>query len=227
MQTELFSETFPLFEAADDETLEWLLSVAVEDDYPADRLVLPEDAWGNAVYFILSGWVKIRYLRDRKPIVLDILGQGDFFGEMAILDESPRDLEVVACTTVRLLSVPAQRFIQFLFKDSQLHHRMLQLTVKRLRQNNQRLQLLQETPTVRIANILINLAENYGNSTDAGLEIFNFPIEDIADLANVDETEAAKVMEKLHEKGWLQIDVKDRVINLPNPKQIVQLVGGR
>jgi CRP/FNR family transcriptional regulator, cyclic AMP receptor protein len=227
MQTELFSETFPLFEAADDETLEWLLSVAVEDDYPADRAVLVEEAWGNAVYFILSGWVKIRYLRDHKPIVLDILGQGDFFGEMAILDESPRDLEVVACTPVRLLSVPAQRFIQFLFKDSQLHHRMLQLTVKRLRQNNQRLQLLQESPTVRIANILINLAENYGNSTDAGLEIFNFPIGDIADLANVDQTEAVKVIEKLHEKGWLQIDVRDRVINLTNPKQIVQLVGGR
>jgi CRP/FNR family transcriptional regulator, cyclic AMP receptor protein len=227
MQTELFSETFPLFEAADDETLEWLLSVAVEDDYPADRTVLVEEAWGNAVYFILSGWVKIRYLRDHKPIVLDILGQGDFFGEMAILDESPRDLEVVACTPVRLLSVPAQRFIQFLFKDAQLHHRMLQLTVKRLRQNNQRLQLLQESPTVRIANILINLAENYGSSTDAGLEIFNFPIGDIADLANVDQTEAVKVIEKLHEKGWLQIDARDRVINLSNPKQIVQLVGGR
>jgi CRP-like cAMP-binding protein len=227
MQTEPFSEIFPLFEAADDETLEWLLSVADEDDYPANQTVLVEEAWGNAVYFILSGWVKVRYLRDRGSIVLDMLGKGDFFGEMAILDEPPRDLDVVACTNVRLLSVPAQRFIQFLFKDAQLHHRMLQLTVKRLRQNNQRLQLLQEPPNVRIANILMNLAENYGKATDTGLEIFNLPVEDIADLANVNAEEAGKAIEKLIEKGWLQIDPKAQAINLPNPKQIAQLVAGR
>ncbi|WP_019502550.1 Crp/Fnr family transcriptional regulator [Pseudanabaena sp. PCC 6802] len=230
MQTELFSEIFPIFESVDDETLGWFLSVADEDDYAADRSVIVDETWGNAVYFILSGWVKVRYLRDRdphEPVIIDILGQGGFFGETAILGESPRNMDVVTCTSVRLLSVPAQRFIQALFKDIQLQHRMLQLTVKRLQQNNQRLQLLQEPPNVRVANILINLAENYGTSTDAGLEIFNLPIEDIADLANVEEEEASKAIERLKDKGWLQIDPKAQILNLPNPKQIAQLALGR
>jgi CRP-like cAMP-binding protein len=104
---------------------------------------------------------------------------------------------------------------------------MLQLTVKRLQQNDRRLQLLQELPNVRVANILVTLAENYGTSTDSGLEIFNLPIEDIADLANVDEAEASKAIEKLKDKGWLQIDPKAQVLNLPNLKQIAQLVAGR
>ena len=132
MQTAAFSELFPLFKGANPETLEWLLSVAVKHEYPSDRLVLMEDAWGNAVYFVVSGWVKVRRrLSPDNSVTLAILGRGDFFGEMAILDESPRSNDVVALSPVRLISISAQRFIQTLFKDPQLHHRMLQLMVKR------------------------------------------------------------------------------------------------
>ncbi|HBB32688.1 MAG TPA: transcriptional regulator, partial [Cyanobacteria bacterium UBA9273] len=127
MQTKAFSELFPLFNTANPETLEWLLSVGVEHEYPTGRAVLMEDAWGNAVYFIVSGWVKVRRLHGDDAVTLAILGKGDFFGEMAILDESPRSTDVVALSPVKLLSVSAQRFIQTLFKDPQLHHRMLQL----------------------------------------------------------------------------------------------------
>ena len=86
MQTEVISKLFPLLAAADPETLDGLLSVAVEHEYPAGRAVLMEDAWGNAVYFITSGWVKVRRTSGSSEDVatLAILGRGDFFGEMEI-----------------------------------------------------------------------------------------------------------------------------------------------
>ncbi|HAG79946.1 MAG TPA: transcriptional regulator, partial [Cyanobacteria bacterium UBA12227] len=74
---------------------------------------------------------------------------GDFFGEMAILDESPRSTDVIALSQVKLLSVSAQRFIQTLFKDPQLHHRMLQLMVRRLRLTNLRFQRRHQPPAVK------------------------------------------------------------------------------
>jgi CRP-like cAMP-binding protein len=80
MQTKAFNELFPLFNTANPETLEWLLSVVVEHEYPAGRAVLMEDAWGNAVYFVVSGWVKVRRLYGENVVTLAILGQGDFFG---------------------------------------------------------------------------------------------------------------------------------------------------
>ncbi|CAN1213063.1 Crp/Fnr family transcriptional regulator [Tumidithrix helvetica PCC 7403] len=223
MQTETFSELFPLFDAADAETLEWLLSEAVERDYPSGRAVLMEDAWGNAVYFILSGWLKVRSLRNQDATTLAVLGRGDFFGEMAILDESPRSTDVIAFTPVRLLSIPAQRFIQFLFKDSQLHHRMLQLMVRRLRRTNQRAQLRQQVPATRIANVLMGLAESYGKKTDAGIEMFNLPIKDLADLSEVSIDDTTKVLEKIIEKAWIQIDAKSQLLNIVNLKQMTQL----
>ncbi|NJL37514.1 MAG: Crp/Fnr family transcriptional regulator [Leptolyngbyaceae cyanobacterium RM2_2_4] len=225
MQTEAFSELFPLFNAASPETLEWLLSIAVEHDYPADRAVLMEDAWGNAVYFIESGWVKVRRHASEEVITLAILGQGDFFGEMAILDESPRSTDVVALSQVKLLSISAQRFIQTLFKDSQLHHRMLQLMVKRLRQNNFRFQLRHQPPAIKLVNTLVAFGEDYGHPSEQGTEIFNIPLKDLAEVTDVSVEEATKIMEKLEGKGWIATDSNRDALYLVNMKQLAHLAG--
>lgn len=223
MQTEAFSELFPLFNAASPETLEWLLSIAVQHDYPSDRAVLMEDAWGNAVYFIESGWVKVRRHAGEEVVTLAILGQGDFFGEMAILDESPRSTDVVALSPVKLLSVSAQRFIQTLFKDPQLHHRMLQLMVTRLRQTNVRFQLRHQPSAIKLAHTLVYLGENYGVPSDEGTDIFNIPLQDLADVSDISVDETTKIMEKLTDKSWLSIDDANQVIHLNNIKQLTHL----
>jgi CRP-like cAMP-binding protein len=227
MQTEAFSELFPLLAAANPETLEWLLSVAVEHEYPANRAVLMEDAWGNAVYFIVSGWVKVRRLSGagEDVVTLAILGRGDFFGEMAILDESPRSTDVIALSAVKLISISAQRFIQTLFKDSQLHHRMLQLMVRRLRQTNLRFQLRHQPPAVKLANTLVALGENYGQESASGVEIFNIPPKDLADVTDIGIEETSKIMEKLESKGWVKVDPAQQAIYLSNMKQLMHLAG--
>ncbi len=225
MQTKAFSELFPLFNTANPETLEWLLSIVVEHTYPAERAVLMEDAWGNAVYFIVSGWVKVRRLYGDNVVTLAILGRGDFFGEMAILDESPRSTDVIALSDVQLLSVSAQRFIQTLFKDPQLHHRMLQLMVRRLRLTNLRFQRRHQPPAVKLVSTLVSLAESYGQPTAKGTEIFNIPYKDLADVADISAEDTAKLMEKLESKGWIKIDKANQTLCLINIKQLTQLAG--
>lgn len=225
MQTTVFSELFPLFNAASPETLDWLLSITVEHEYPAERAVLMEDAWGNAVYFVESGWVKVRRHVGDDFVTLAILGRGDFFGEMAILDESPRSTDVIALSPVKLLSISAQRFIQTLFKDSQLHHRMLQLMVRRLRQTNFRFQLRHQPPAIKLANTLVALGENYGSPSEYGTEIFNIPFKDLADVSDITADETAKIMDKLNSKGWIRTDPSRQVIYLLNMRQLAHLAG--
>ncbi|MBD2325548.1 Crp/Fnr family transcriptional regulator [Alkalinema sp. FACHB-956] len=226
MQTEVISELFPLLAAANPETLDWLLSVAVEHEYPSGRAVLMEDAWGNAVYFVLSGWVKVRRHSGSGEDVatLAILGKGDFFGEMAVLDESPRSTDVIALTPVKLLSIAAQRFIQTLFKDPQLHHRMLQLMVRRLRQTNLRFQLRDQPPAIKLIHTLVTLAEAYGQPSGTGVDIFNIAAKDLADVSDINADEAAKILVKLTEKGWVKIDTERQTMHLPNLKQLHQIL---
>ncbi len=225
MQTEVFSEVFPLMSTASPQTLEWLLNVAVEHDYPAGRTVLMEDAWGNAVYFIASGWIKVRRTLGEDSVALAILGRGDFFGEMAILDESPRSTDVIALSPVKLLSISRENFIQILFKDPQLHHRMLQLMVRRLRQTNLRLQMQTAPPAVKLAYTLVSLGESYAQESDQGKEIFNIPYQDLADVTEISIEDATKIMEKLHEKGWIEINPVRSTIDLINFKQLINLAG--
>lgn len=225
MQPDIFTELYPLFSAANPETIDWLLSVATHHDYPANRAVVMEDAWGNAVYFIEAGWVKVRRHVDDNLMTLAVLGRGDFFGEMAILDESPRSTDVVAMTTVKLMSISAQRFIQTLFKDPQLHHRLLQLMVQRLRQTNLRIQLRPQPPAVKLANTLASLQEAYGQPVEQGVELFNIPTRDLADLSDITPDEASKIMAKLEEKGWLIIDDSRSALMIKNVKQLAHLAG--
>ena len=221
MQAIFFSEIFPLMSTANPQTLEWLLNVATEHEYPAGRAVLMEDSWGNAVYFIVDGWVKVRRTANESSSAVAILGKGEFFGEMAILDESPRSTDVIALSRVKLFSISRDRFIQILFKDSQLHHRMLQLMVRRLRQTNLRLEMRFAPPAVKLAHSLITLGENCGKENNK--EIFNIPFQDLADVTEISLEETTKIMEKLAEKNWIAIDEVNQVLRLVNFKQLTNL----
>ena len=227
METKAFSELFQRFETADPETLELLLAGAVEHEYPKNRTVLMEDAWGNALYFVVSGWVKVRRLSGENFLTLAILGKGDFFGEMAILDESPRSTDVIALSNVKLLSVSAQRFIQTLFKDPQLHHRILQLMVRRVRQSNIRFQLRNQPPAVKLAKTLISLAESYGQKTAQGITILNIPYQDLADVSDIGIEETQKIIETLKMKKWVEIDQTNSYCRIVNIKQLTHLAGRR
>jgi CRP-like cAMP-binding protein len=144
---------------------------------------------------------------------------------MGILDESPRSTDVIALSNVQLLSVSAQRFIQTLFKDSQLHHRMLQLMVRRLRQTNVRFQKRHQPPAVKLVSTLVSLAENYGQRTPRGMEILNIPYQDLADITDISAEDTAKIMEKLNSRGWIKIDPASQSLYLINMKQLTEVAG--
>lgn len=223
MQPEALKELFPLFKTASPDTLATLPDVIVEHEYPTNRAVLMEDSWGNAVYFIASGWVKVRRHAGDNVFTLAILGRGDFFGEMAILDESPRSTDVIALSPVKLLSITAQQFIQLLFNDSQLHHRMLQLMVQRLRQTNVRFQLTRQPAAIKLAHTLVTLAQQYGERSDTGSKLFNILEEDLANIADISADDTHKIMEKLASKEWIHIDEATQTLYLKNERQLTHL----
>ena len=223
METRAFSELFPLFNTASLETLEWLMSIAVEQEYAQDTVILNEDNWGRAVYFIVSGWVKIQKQYGEKWVTQDILGQGDFFGEIAILDEVNGNTKLVALSELKVISISAQRFIQTLFKEPQVQHKMLQILVQRLGYMQKRLQRRHYPTGIRLIKTLVFLAEKYGQPTEEGMEIYQIPEQDLADLADISPEETKNILEKLQNKGLVSIEPSHQNICLTNPKQLIHL----
>lgn len=226
MQPEAISEISPLFEAANPRTLDSLLKFAVEHEYPPNRAVLMEDSWGNAVYFILAGWVKVRRLAGDGAVTVAVLGKGEVFGEMAVLDESPRSTDVVSLSPVKVLSISAPNFIQTLLMDPQMQYRMLQMMGGRLKQMNRRFQLKDQSPVRRLANTLTDLGNKYGTGLDAnqGVEIFNVPFTDLANISDISVEDTAKIMGRLNEKGWIRIDSDRHALQIPGFQQLQKMM---
>lgn len=223
METQALSQFFPLFNTASPDTLNWIIAIATEEEYSQGEVILTVDNWGKAVYFILSGWVKLQYSSPERKITQTIIGRGDFFGESAILEEYRENMEIVALTEVNLFVISAQRFIQALFKDSQLQHRLLQLMVKRLRILGGYWQLRQQPPAVKLIKMLVFLAENYGQLQEKGTVIVQIPSIDLADVTDIDVEETEKIIDKLQNNGWIEIDKKNKTLCLMNIKHLINL----
>jgi CRP/FNR family cyclic AMP-dependent transcriptional regulator len=220
METQAIVELFPLFSVANPETLEWILSVVDEENYAQNEEIIKENDWGKAIYFIMSGWVKVRSRYSHQEITLEILGKGDFLGEMEVLDESLKYIDVVALSDVQLLGISAQRFLQMLFKDPQVHHKMLQLSVRRVRHLYRRVQLHQQTPKIKLIKTLIKFAETYGKLIEEGAEIFQISDQDLADVADISCEDCQTIMNQLQQQGCLEIDASRQVLFLTNLKQL-------
>lgn len=213
-----------MFNTASPETLEWLLSIAIEEEYAPNEIILSEDNWGKAFFLIISGWVKVQKQIEEQKITQEILGAGDFFGEMAILNDSPKGTSIIALSQVELLSISAQRFIQILLKEPQVQHKLLQITVHRLHKLQNRFYRRLQPPVSRVSKVLVSLAENYGQPTEQGTEIYQISEQDIADIAETTREEATSILENLQNKGLLTIDNQQQIICLTNPKQLIHLI---
>ncbi|MFK8183717.1 MAG: Crp/Fnr family transcriptional regulator [Phormidesmis sp.] len=223
MSSEAFSDLFPLFKNASAETLATLHKNASFNKCPSGRTVLMEDSWGNAVYFIVSGWAKVRVQSGDGYVTLVVLGKGEYFGEMAVLNESPRSTDVAALSQVDLISIPAQLFVQTLFKDPQLHHRLLQSMVQRLKHTQKRFQLRNKPPGVKMVYTLVDVADAYGEKKDDTAEIFNIPVSDLAAIADIKPAEVPKILDKLIARNWINIDSQRNVIQLLDLKSLRHL----
>src|ERR1700682_6469863 len=85
----------PFFTRLNDRELDVVRSVATEKTYPKNAVVLTEGEMGDSLYMIQSGKVKV-FIGDEdgREIILKILGPGDFFGEMSMIDKQPRSASV-------------------------------------------------------------------------------------------------------------------------------------
>jgi CRP/FNR family transcriptional regulator, cyclic AMP receptor protein len=172
--------------------------------HPANQVILLENDWGNSVYFILKGWVKIRtYNIDGKEVTLNILGRGELFGEMAPLDEVPRSTDVITLVPTLIASMPAQDFVQLLNSEPQSGIRLAKLMARRLRQINRRLRLRESDSMSRVADVLLFLADGQGRQTTHGTEIPNLPHRELSSLSGLARETVTRVLSKLEKKGLI------------------------
>lgn len=182
------------------------LEQAVVRSHPANQMILLENDWGSSVYFVLSGWLKIRtYNADGKEVTLNIIGKGEIVGEMAALEQSPRSTDVLSLTAVTIANIPAADFVRLLKSEPLAGIRLAQLMGRRLRQINRRLRLRESNSSARVADTLLFLAEGQGVdiNSDKGAEIPNFPHRELSSMSGLARETVTRVLAKLEKDGLI------------------------
>ncbi|MDH7500141.1 MAG: cyclic nucleotide-binding domain-containing protein [candidate division NC10 bacterium] len=140
---QLFRRIF-LFQDLSDEELALISAITAERDYSQGDVIFREGDWGDAFYIILEGRVRIsKEIAGAGEEALAILDKGNYFGEMALIDEFPRSATAIAHTDCRLLLMDRSDFLQLLPTHKDLANKLLWVFCKtlshRLRETNEKI----------------------------------------------------------------------------------------
>lgn len=214
-EIEQIIESVPFFKGLPTEALQKATSHFVTLAHPANQILLLENDWGGSVYFIIEGWVKIRtYNLDGKEVTLNIIGNGEIFGEMAALDKMPRSTDAITLTDTQIGRIPSQDFVDLITIEPLAGMRLAQLMAKRLRQVNRRLQLREASSTSRVADAILFLIEGQGKQGEKGTEIPNLPHREISSLSGLARETVTRVLTKLEKKGLIKRDAN--LLHIPD-----------
>jgi len=127
----------PIFYNLNDDAVKSLLEITTERTFSPGKLIVEEGSRDDTLHVILEGSVEVR--KGGKKIAN--LGIGQFFGEMAFLDDLPsqRSADVVAAEDARTVSIPGWSWYSFLRKNPDVAIEVIRALGHRLREANEAL----------------------------------------------------------------------------------------
>jgi CRP-like cAMP-binding protein len=195
--------------------------------FKSGDLIFSEFEPGSTFYVIQSGRVQLVKLLGNVEKILDILQPNDMFGEMAILEKSPRSATAIALDDATLLEFTSETFEILLQGNPQIAMRLLKMLAKRIYDTKRRyMTLTLDEPDARVADVFLVLDESLPD-----LKRFSdsreFPAkpEDIAGWAGLSAAEAKGALE--HFVAQRRLEIRPGVIEVKNINDFIRFVNSR
>lgn len=104
--------------------------------YADGEVIVRQGEVGNCMYVIQGGQVEVLLRKGDSDVCVAVLGEGDFFGEMALFDQEVRSATVRARGEVRLLTLEKKSFLRRIHEDPSLAFRIMEKMCHRIRELN-------------------------------------------------------------------------------------------
>jgi len=214
------------------EKIELLQSVSIfwdlnEDDlgHIADKMVAKhfengnyiflEDSEGEQCFFVLEGSVKVtRLSKDGREVILAMLNEGDFFGEMSLLDGESRSANVIALEKTKVLTLDRNDFIAVVNDYPQIAVQLLKELARRLRKSDRQIASLSLSDAEkRIALCIIRFADDQGVIQNGKVSIPKTPIQqDIANMAGTSRETVSRALGLLEKEDLIERNGRELII---------------
>src|ERR1700680_2751389 len=175
----------PLFRDFTDEQLSQVLATVNDQRFAKHQFIVREGGPGGSFFVIAAGSVAVcRVGPDGRETILSILKEGDFFGEMSLFDSSLRSASIKTLTDVEVGAVRQADFLGLIDRNPQIGRLLVIELSERLRAANA---LIAATTSqdirARLASLLLNLAEQFGEAVDNGTRIpLRLPTQEMAHM---------------------------------------------
>ena len=162
----------PLFESLDDDAADTICTLLDNEECEAGAVLFRAGDAGDSMYLIEKGKVQISMRSsDGEELILAVLGQGDFFGEMALIDGNPRSANATVVDSSRLAVLSRKHFLSFLASSPNVAVEMLTALSRRLRRTDELLRHLatrnaneEDEATLTFADRAADLIAEFGGS---------------------------------------------------------------
>ncbi len=165
-------------------------------NYPKDTMIFSECQSGQDMFIIQSGQVKISKVVDDNEVILAVLQKGDFFGEMALLENKPRSASAIAHEDCVLMAVNRKNFDQMVATQAQLITRLTITLAERLWSMSRQLTNAQlRDPMFKLFDMLaLQLEKNRVPLGKTASHQFDLTPYDLAHMCGIPQEEQAIVL---------------------------------
>jgi CRP-like cAMP-binding protein len=213
----------PIFSELPSEAVEKIANTGSRKFYKKDNVVLMEDDTGSALFVIINGKVKVsRTSNDGKEVILTILNESDFFGEMAILDGLQRSATVTALEDSELFIIQRNDFLDLLKQYPEIAISLLYELTKRLRAADMKIKALSlKDAEGKVATVILQIADDVGMIKKGIVEIEKLPLQqDLANMAGTSRETISRTLHTFAKKGLVELDgSKLRILNYEKFKE--------
>ncbi len=204
----------PLFSAVGDEDLLHVSALLIERRFPKHKTIVEEGLPGDYMYVICEGRVQVSKLsEDGREKILEFLDTGDFFGEMALLDNAPRSASCRALAETRVLALSRNDFLNAMRKSPDLAMAVVQELTRRLRQIDEQASSLSfQRVKQRTMGLLRRLAKHNGEGERPITPTLTH--QQIADMIGTSRETVTRALKGLKVEGWLEQEGKKYLVPL-------------
>ena len=210
----------PFFTQLNDRELDVVRAVAAEKTYPKNAVVLTEGEVGDSLYMIQSGKVKV-FIGDEdgREIILKILGPGDFFGEMSMIDKQARSASVNTSEASTFLVLTHAAFEKCVEQSPRIANMVMRILAQRVREADRKIGTLALMDVYgRVASTLLELSV-YTNGKLMVAE--KLSQQDLANMVGASREMVNRILKDLSERGFISIESKTiTIINRELPPSL-------
>ena len=196
-------KSVPMFATFSADQLRALVAMTVRRSAPRGSAIMREGDPVDSLYIVISGRLKVMMGEaDGKETILSIIGAGEFFGEMGLIDDNPRSASVVAIEPCELLAVGKRAFRKCLVENADLAMAVMRVLVRRLREADRKIGSLAMLDVYgRVARLLLDMSEDVDGRKVVTRRLTK---QDIAKMVGASREMVSRVMKDLSHHGLIE-----------------------